>query len=249
MALPRPRVDNRYRTQEVNLQPYGNTVSVEADSDNPFEDDRDVEIVTQASGGMAGPDPRQRSRGLLVSRPRDTRRQGGQARAFRTTMDAAHPGFMPGMGGAPQRRPQVKRMVRVTHPGFVPGMGGVDRPVRRRPPMGRHNGYMPGMGADPVPAAPAAGTPAWLQAVQAAGQTAASVTQARYDAQTAAATAKSQQALMAAEQARADQMRSQSMMSSTLANMNKNKVLTYGLIGVGVLALGAAFFFKKGKRK
>lgn len=247
MALPRPRVDNRYRSQEVNLQPYGNTVSVEADSDNPFEDTRDVEIFTQASGGMAGPDPRQRSRGVMVKRPQNTRRQGGQVRAFRVTMDAAHAGFMPGMAGRPERTRARRPMVRVTHSGFMPGLGGVDRPVRRR-----HNGYMPGMGDVPPMLAPVpapSGTPAWLQAVQAAGNTAAGVVQARYDSKTAASGAKAQQAMMAAEAARADQMRSQSLMSSSLSNMGKNKVLVYGLGAVAAIALGAALFLKKGKRK
>ncbi len=247
MALPRPRVENRYRTQEIDLQPYGNTISVEAESDNPFEDTRDVEIFTQASGGMAGPDPRQRSRGVMVKRPEHTQRQGGQVRAFRVKMDAAHPGFMPGMGDLPPRR----------RGGYMPGMGDVAAPVRR-PRRISHNGYMPGMGSfgdepgaqfNAPAAAPAVGTPAWLQAIQDAGKVTAGVVQARYDSQTAASTAKAQQALMAAEQARADQMRSQSLMSSTLANMNKNKILVYGLGAVAVAALGAAIFLKRKKSR
>ncbi len=90
MPLPRPRVDNRYRSQEVDLQPYGNTVSVEADSDNPFEDTRDVEIFTQASGGMAGPDPRQRSRGVMViQRLRPGWNHGASASGIRIPPTAA----------------------------------------------------------------------------------------------------------------------------------------------------------------
>ncbi len=260
MPLARPRVENRYRTQEINLQPFGNTISVEADSDNPFEDTRDVEIFTQASGGMAGPDSRMRSRGVLVQRPQHTQRQGGQVRAFRVKMDAAHPGFMPGMGDLPPRR--GGHPARISHNGYMPGMGDLPARPQRRRPARNHNGYMPGMGSfgdEPgaqynapvaVPAAaPAAGTPAWLQAIQDAGKVTAGVVQARYDSQTAASTAKAQQALMAAEQARADQMRSQSLMSSTLANMNRNKVLVYGLGAVAVAALGAAIFLKRKKSR
>lgn len=98
MAL-RAHVSNKYRTEAVDLQPYGNTISVEAPSDNPFESNADVEVYTQASGGMAGPDPRTRSRGLLTQRPRSTRHQGGKVKAYRVRMDAAHAGFMPGMHG------------------------------------------------------------------------------------------------------------------------------------------------------
>ncbi len=156
---------------------------------------------------------------------------------------------MPGMGDLPARGTPVRRMVRVTHPGFVPGMGGVDRPVRRRPAM-RHNGYMPGMGDVPpmLSPVPQTGTPAWLQAVQAAGQTAAGVMTSRYDAKSAASAAQAQQALMRSEEARAEQMRSQSLMSSTMANMGKNKVLVYGLGAVAALALGAALILKKKRR-
>jgi len=239
MPLPRPRVQNKYRYEEINLQPYGNTVSVEAPSDNPFEDDRDVEVFTQASGGMAGADPRQRSRGLMVQRPRNTSRQGGRSPAFHLKMDAAHPGFMPGMGdlsGRQVRRAPSRPRVRVTHPGFVPGMGEL--------PSRRSRAFMPGMsGLGDEPGAqynaPAA-TPQWLQAIQAAGQTTASVLNAQEGAKTAASTARAAQAMAAAEAARAEQMRSQSMMSTSLANMNKYKLLTYGLIGVGVLMLGRA---------
>jgi hypothetical protein len=98
MAL-RAHVSNKYRTEPIDLQPYGNTISVEAPSDNPFESNADVEVYTQASGGMAGPDPRVRSRGLLTQRPRSTRHQGGKVKSYRVNMDAAHAGFMPGMNG------------------------------------------------------------------------------------------------------------------------------------------------------
>jgi hypothetical protein len=44
----------------------GNTITVELASDNPFESGRDVEVYTQVSGGIAGPDPMMRSRGVLT---------------------------------------------------------------------------------------------------------------------------------------------------------------------------------------
>lgn len=109
----RAHVQNRYREEAVDLQPYGNTISVEAPSDNPFESNADVEIYTQASGGMAGPDARMRSRGTLVQRPRTTKHQGGRSKAFHVTMDAAHAGFMPGLG-------EIRR-------GFMPGLGASEK--------------------------------------------------------------------------------------------------------------------------
>ncbi len=248
MPAPRAKIGQKYRMEEVNLQPYGNTISVETTSDNPFEDDRDVEIVTQDSGGLAGPDPRQRSRGLLIQRPRTTKQQGGRVRAFHTTMDAAHPGFMPGMGAIerPMRRMPVTRRAHITHPGFVPGMGDVATPMaNRRTVTRRQHAFMPGMGADPVPAAPST-TSNVLTAIQQAGQTTADVIRAKYEAQAAGSTARAAQASAAAEAARAEQMR-----NASLLNMGggKSNLLTYALVGVGVLGLTWALFLKKSGRK
>jgi hypothetical protein len=99
--MPHAHVHQRYSTQLVDVQPYGNTISIEADSDNPFEDDRDVEVVTQESGGMAGPDPRMRSarvmhKGTAVkAKPLPA----GHARVYKTRGAANRQGFMPGFGG------------------------------------------------------------------------------------------------------------------------------------------------------
>ena len=54
------------RRQSIGLRPMGNTITVELASDNPFEAGRDVEVYTQVSGGIAGPDPRMRSCGVLT---------------------------------------------------------------------------------------------------------------------------------------------------------------------------------------
>lgn len=246
MPAPRATIGQKYRFEEVNLQPYGNTVSVEAPSDNPFEDDRDVEIVTQASGGLAGPDRKQRSRGVLVSRPRNTHQQGGRARAFRVTMDAAHPGFMPGMGAIerPVRRAPVVRRARITHPGFVPGMGDLDGPMANRR-VRRHPGFVPGMGADPVPATPVPSTTAnVLTAIQQAGGTTADVLKARYESKTAGSTSRAQQAMANAEAARAEQMRSASMMSRS----SSTKAVAYSLLAGGIAILAWTLFRGKGKK-
>jgi len=101
MSLPKPVVVNRHRLQAVDFRPYGNTIGVEADSDNPFEQDRQIFITTQASGGMAGPDPVMRSKrtmhkGTAVkARPH----QAGHSPTYRTRQSAQRQGFMPGFGG------------------------------------------------------------------------------------------------------------------------------------------------------
>jgi hypothetical protein len=54
------------RRQSIGLRPMGSTITVELASDNPFESNRDVEVYTQVSGGIAGADPHMRSRGVLT---------------------------------------------------------------------------------------------------------------------------------------------------------------------------------------
>jgi hypothetical protein len=99
MPLPKAFVDSSYRTEPVDLQPFGNTVSIETGSDNPFEDDQDVEIFSQQSGGMAGPDPRMRSKKTLIKGTKVTTHQAGVARTYKTRSQANRQGFMPGMAG------------------------------------------------------------------------------------------------------------------------------------------------------
>ncbi len=95
------RVQNNRARQQVDLQPYGNTISVEATSDNPFEDAQDVEVVTQASGGMGGPDPKMRSRSIITKPSRERLVFAGRAKAHKVVAPAhrSHGGFMPGMAG------------------------------------------------------------------------------------------------------------------------------------------------------
>ncbi len=231
----RPHVVNRYRNEEINLQPYGNTISIETESDNPFEDDQDVEVFTQASGGMAGPDPRQRSRGLLAKRTQTTHHQGGKVRTFKAHMDAAHPGFMPGMGElakAPVRRarPTVSRS-------FMPGMSGLGADASTGFDTGEGNINAAGVPVD-------TGTPSWLTALTTGLNAGAQTTSSVMASKTAAAQAKAAQSTAAAEQARADQMRQSAMITG-----GKASSYAVPLIGLAVAA-GAIFMFTRmGKRK
>jgi hypothetical protein len=104
-------VNNKYRREAIDLQPYGNTISVETTEDNPFTQAQDVEVVTQQSGGMAGPDPRMRSKAIrrhpLTGLPmkRAVPGRGGKvvpgkvaASQFRAPAHLQHRGFVPGLG-------------------------------------------------------------------------------------------------------------------------------------------------------
>lgn len=93
----KPVISNRFRREAVNLQPYGNTISVTTDSDNPFEDPANVEVYTQLSGGMAGPDPRQRSRKIHTKPTVNRTVQGGRVPMMIANVSAER-SFMPGMG-------------------------------------------------------------------------------------------------------------------------------------------------------
>ena len=63
--LPTPQVQKALVRQVVNLRPQGNTITVTTREQNPFAASRPISVVTQASGGMARPDPQQQSRRLL----------------------------------------------------------------------------------------------------------------------------------------------------------------------------------------
>lgn len=126
--LPGVLTASNYRTEQVDLQPGGNTVTVDAPSDNPFEDlAGPVTVVTQASGGMSSPDPRMRSKRIV-------------GRKVARHISA---GFLPGMGDGEEievglygtvrktgqlRGKQRKQRIHVatSRPvtaGFLPGMG------------------------------------------------------------------------------------------------------------------------------
>ncbi len=95
------KIDNQRRIEAVDLQPFGNTISVEAPSDNPFEDAQDIEVHTQMSGGMAGPDRRQRSKRIITHPANERMVHAGRVPATRLNAPAhrQHAGFMPGLGG------------------------------------------------------------------------------------------------------------------------------------------------------
>jgi hypothetical protein len=96
----RPVINNKYRREAVNLQPYGNTVSITTDSDNPFEDARPVDVYTQLSGGMAPPDAAQRSRKIHTKPTVRSVVKGGVVPTI-VVNEASHRGFIPGMGEDP----------------------------------------------------------------------------------------------------------------------------------------------------
>lgn len=69
--LPTPRVVKTLVAQPINLRPMGNTISMSVPAEMPFLNNT-MTVVTQASGGMAKPDPamqsqRLRSRFLPIS--------------------------------------------------------------------------------------------------------------------------------------------------------------------------------------
>ncbi len=98
-------VSNRRKVQSVDLQPYGNTISVEAESDNPFEDAQDVEVFTQTNRGMGdvGPHRGARSRAIITKPTSQHGRMvfAGKARATKTIAPAhvQHAAFIPGLSG------------------------------------------------------------------------------------------------------------------------------------------------------
>jgi hypothetical protein len=95
--MNKPFVDNKYRREAIDLQPYGNTISVETLADNPFESNAPIEIYTQQSGGMAGPDPKMQSR--RGRRKVAKRIAPGHVAARQFNAPAtSRAGFMPGLG-------------------------------------------------------------------------------------------------------------------------------------------------------
>jgi hypothetical protein len=155
----RPFVDNSgYRQQSVDLQPHGNTISVECPSDNPFEDAQDISIVTQGSGdqALAGPDPRMKSKRVITKGKRLAPIHAGKAPVRQVMAHAAaplkHNGFIPGLGALVPRAARVQVHPAIlhrkrtapkpaphpraggTHPRtfatrFIPGMGGLGAPL------------------------------------------------------------------------------------------------------------------------
>lgn len=95
-------VSNRRRVEAVDLQPYGNTISVETISDNPFEDAQDVEVFTQTNDGFGGPAPASMRSKRIITRPEHVSPMwAGRVAAMKMRAPAhkAHAGFAPGMNG------------------------------------------------------------------------------------------------------------------------------------------------------
>lgn len=137
--LPSAIRGHGYRQEAIDLQPGGATITVTVPSDNPYEMGDEVEVVTQMSGGMAGPDPKMRSKRVAAKGMRQVR-----------PAPRIHAGFLPGMGDddnlegdeieiglfgtvrKPRGGQKVKRQARPkqylvqanrVHAGFLPGMG------------------------------------------------------------------------------------------------------------------------------
>lgn len=66
-VLPTPVVRSAVVNQVVDLKPAGNTIALTTTSDNPFESNRKISVVTQASGGMASAPASMRSHRLAHS--------------------------------------------------------------------------------------------------------------------------------------------------------------------------------------
>jgi hypothetical protein len=193
MPLPASIVDRSYRTEEVNLRPGGSTITVTAPSDNPFEtSDEDIEIVTQDSGGMAGPDPRMRSKRVIY--------QGKSRNATKPRAVHSNQGFSPasiacfGDGdefelgalgakrtAAPKRPSKSPKNVLIVHSGMMPRraasiacFGGEDDQMDgmagyKRPRSSYGNQRLGGLGVDPtsIDTSTPAGQAAFLKQVNA----------------------------------------------------------------------------------
>jgi hypothetical protein len=209
-----PIVVNDRMVEEVDLQPYGNTVVIETVSDNPFEDDLPVEVFTQMSGGMAGPDPKQTSRARVLAK---------KGAPVKQTMAK-------GRAPAVQFRAPANRI----HTGFIPGIAGLGaEAAATTPPADKPFNWATDL--------PGILTPVVGAATTVTGQL-STAKQAQAAADLAAAQASGKQADAAIAQ-------QQGIMATAMANMNKNKWLTYGLLAAGGLALLTAIGLKVAKSR
>jgi hypothetical protein len=140
--LPSAIRGHGYRSEAIDLQPGGATITVTVPSDNPYEMGDDVEIVTQMSGGMAGPDPKMRSKRIAAKGMRQVR-----------PAPRMHAGFLPGMGDGDDLEGdemEIGLFGAVRKP-----RAGAKAPRQARPKQYLvqakliHAGFLPGMGTDP----------------------------------------------------------------------------------------------------
>lgn len=216
----RPQVDNRYRTQAVDLQPYGNTISVEADSDNPFEDDRDVEVYTQLSGGMTLPDAKQRSK-KIMTRPVLHQKQTtkGVVKVHKVRESAHRQGFMPGFGDLPNTTPNIDQ-------------------DEANPP-----GFTSSSGSAPMTTSSSSG-PSFLSVLQAAITGGSNAAGAALGARTAQSQAQIAQSNLAATNARNAQMAAQANGGQAHGG-TLTKYLPWALGAAAVVAVGAILLGKR----
>lgn len=265
--LPGVNAASNYRNEQVDLQPGGNTVTVETSSDNPFEDLAGPPIVvTQASGGMSSPDPRMRSKRI-------------NAKGVRYVTA----GFLPGMGDGeefevglygpvrktgqrPQKQPRIKQAVIVGRParkpiraGFLPGMGSMDGlGLTPEQEMAQFTAQVELKNAElkakNEAAAAARSREAWAAAGRGLldiGKGAASVVTAREEAKTARVGSEAQARIAAAQAAAAEaaakgqaaEAESRSAVAR-FASENKGKLITSAVVLVG-LGIAAYFLLRK----
>ena len=265
----RPFVDNSsYRQQSVDLQPHGNTISVECPSDNPFEDAQDIQIVTQGSGdqSLAGPDPRMKSKRVITKGKRLAPIHAGKAPVRQVMAHAAaplkHNGFIPGLGALvpasarAQMHPAIlhrKRTAPKPHPTaraggmhpramgtrFIPGMGGLGAPPSLATGLTLTPAAGGGFTASPVSDTTTTDFSSTSASwLPAATSTAADVSNAIVAAQNA----KTAQAQAAGAAFQASMER-----AGATGGMLGGKTMPW-LIGGGLLALGAIFLLSKPKK-
>ncbi len=222
------RVENRRSAQPVDLQPYGNTISVEALSDNPFEDAQDVEVVTQYSGGMSGPDPKMRSRAIMTRPPREQLHMAGRVKATQTVAPA-----------------------HLQHRSFIPGLGALAAAAKapRPAPNLMRRSFMPGLGADPVMGPPAPATTDWAGTAANLATQAASAYQADAARKVADANARAAAANAAAQNAQLERQRLLSAVIPNAGNMAAHAGISGTALAIGGAAIVAAVFLFMKKRK
>ncbi len=244
-AMPAPRVNNRYRSEEVDLQPGGATISVVTQADNPYENEGDIQIVTQESGGMADPDTDQTTAGQVWKGSSRMHRGGSNSRLNRM-------GNRPS-GTAPVRTSVVSANSPQNSDGTIDDDDNEDGSSNGMFGLGNLGVDYSGVDMGPdaplnpaTPTTPAATTQGssfdWSKfltaAVPAIASSAGGIVQANYAQKTAAANASA-----AASQAQAASYMSR-MGNQVAANVKSNWPVLVG--GAAVLGLGIYLLSRKG---
>ena len=216
----RSTVSNAYRTEEVHLQPHGNTVTVTTLAENPFENEGEIEVVTQNSGGMSGPDPEMTSR---VQHHRRGGMWGGQRPAIRPV------GLPPGH----------RRFTNAIDESLN-GLGDDVYTAGVMASIGSPSAPIPAPVAAPVPESKPFNWDAFGKITTGLATAAGGVVSAQMGAKTSASQAKAADAAARAEQSRTLQA---SLMSRTVQTAKSNWPILVG--GIAVLGLGIFLLMRK----